>query len=759
MGKILRRTFLIGTAAIAGGVAFGAYKVLETPENPLEAKRGSGENPFNPYVTITDNDVVSVYVPRSEMGQGVATTLVALVAEELDVPVERIRTLIAPASDAYFNSTMMHELVPFGHLDRGVLAQSSRAATRAVGKIFGIQATGGSSSTRDAFEPMRRAGAAARETLKLAAAEQFSIAVDRLSTADGAVELPDGTRLTYGSLAQAASALEPPTDIELRDPSTWTVLGKSQPRTDMRAKVTGAPIFGMDVDLPDMLYATIKMNPRLGGPMLSFNAREARKVRGVIDVIDISRDGEPFGGGFAVVAQDTWTAFKAAELVDVEWGEAPYPSTTDAIMEQIGDALDNGSGFHPRNDGDVDTAFADARRDRVIEARYQVPYLAHATMEPMNATALLSADGERLDIWAGTQAPTIALEDCAHEAGVAEENTFVKITYLGGGFGRRVEVDFVRYATRIAKAFPGRPVKTVWSREEDMTHDAYRPAAMSSWRALLGDDGVPVAIDARIACPSIMKSALDRFYPSLFAVGPDSSIAQGAYDQPYSVENYRVSDIIADVAVPVGIWRSVGNSYNGFFQESFIDECAHAAEMDPLDMRLALMKDYPTAQAAIKKVADMARWSAPATPGRAKGMAFTLSFGTWVAQVVEVESRDDGIAITNVWCAADSGRVIDPGICKAQLMSGIVFGLSSALGQAITFEDGMVQETNFDTFDAMRIDQCPDIHIELLENADHMGGMGEPGTPPSIPALANAIFALTGERVRSMPLSDSMDFV
>ena len=429
------------------------------------------------------------------------------------------------------------------------------------------------------------------------------------------------------------------------------------------------------------------------------------------------------------------------------------------IAKSLKDGI--GRGDNLRNDGDVDLQFADAPRDRIVEARYQVPYLAHATMEPMNATAQLK-DG-KLDIWTGTQAPTLIRADCANETGVAEENVQVHSTYLGGGFGRRGEVDFPRFAARVAQrgdsVLNGRPEQVVWKREEDMPHDTYRPAAISQWRARLGDDGLPVAIDGHIACPSVIGSVIARTFPSVPAAGPDNTITHGAFDQPYGVENYRVSGIKAPVDIPIGFWRAVGNSYNGFFHESFMDEMAHAADQDPMAFRAALMKDYPTAVGVMKRLADVSGWTGPKQEGRAKGVAFTLSFGCWTGQVVEVSQSDDGIKIENVWCVADIGQALDPAIVAAQMQSGIVYGLSSALGQEITFDDGMVQETNFDSYDAIRMANCPNIIVDVMEEADHRGGAGEPGTPPSIPALANAVFALTGQRIRTMPLSKEVDFV
>ncbi|MEL6783891.1 MAG: molybdopterin cofactor-binding domain-containing protein [Pseudomonadota bacterium] len=762
MGKILRRTFLIGGAAIAGGVAFGAYYVNRDHPNPLAGKTAEGEVAFNPYLRITDDNRITIMIPRAEMGQGVTTTLAALLAEELDVELESVKAEIAPAANAYYNAAMLEEGAGKPHFDRSFSAEALRATMGTVGKVLGLQVTGGSSSTLDAYEKMRMAGATARETLKLAAYKKTGIDTDRMKTRDGHVILPDGTKLTYGSLANTAAEIDTPSNVSLRPASDWKMLGKSQPRTDMRAKSTGAPIFGMDVDLPDMVYATLKMNPRLGGPMTRMDADEARKIKGVIDVVDMTAtQDEAFGGGFAVIATNTWAAFKGAEAVDVDWGPAPYPATTQGIMDVIAKTLDRseaeGDGDVMRDEGDVKLAFADAPRGRIVEARYQVPYLAHATMEPMNATAQLK-DGE-LHIWAGTQAPTLVRDDCAYEAGVDKEKTFIHSTYLGGGFGRRGEIDFCRYAARLAKKTDGKPVKLVWSREEDMTHDTYRPAAISTWKARLDEEGFPVAVDGRIACPSIIKSVMGRTFPSIGAAGPDNTITQGAADQPYDIADYKITGVKAPVDIPIGFWRSVGNSYNGFFHECFMDEIAHATGKDPIEMRRRIMAKHPTALGTLNKVAELADWSAPAIEGRGKGVAFTLSFGCWTAIAVEVAQTDDGIRIEKVSIAADIGQALDSAIVATQLQSGAIYGLSSCLGEKITFEDGMVQETNYDTYEALRMHQCPQFAIEVMETAEHMGGSGEPGTPPVIPALANAVFNLTGKRVRSMPLSDEVEFV
>jgi isoquinoline 1-oxidoreductase beta subunit len=756
MGKILRRTFLIGTAAIAGGVAFGFYKYKQPYDNPLEGNLAEGEATFNPYVKITSDNKITIIAPRAEMGQGISTTLAALVAEELDVDMAKITVEHGPASYAYHNRAMLEDGGVFPEFDRSMMANATRSGMGIMAKFLALQVTGGSSSIKDGYLKMRQAGCAARETLKLAAAEKLGTDVATLKTTDGHV-ISGSTKIPYGELALAAAKIDPPSEIRLKPKSEWKLLGKALPRTDMQAKVTGAPIFGMDVDLPDMLYGTVRMNPHLGSKMISFDAIKAEKMPGVVKIIDMSGpEDEAYGGGIGVIATNTWAAFKAAEAVEIEWDKASYPATTEGIFAVLEKAVKSGEGSALRNEGDAETAFADAPRESLVEAEYRVPYLAHTCMEPMNATAWLK-DG-KLQIWSGNQAPTIIRSDCAFEAGIEEENVAIHTTFLGGGFGRRAEVDFCRFATRLAKQAGGKPVKVVWSREEDTTHDTYRPAAIGRFKARLGEDGMPVAFDARIAAPSVMAGVMSRVFPSISPAGPDKTIIEGTFDQPYTFPDYRVTGIKANLSIPVGFWRSVGNSFNGFFNESFIDEIAEKAKIDPLELRLKLTKDHPTARKVLKKVAEMSKWGTPSPNDWIKGMAFTLSFGAWVAEVVEISHSDDGIKIENVWCAADVGLALDPGIIKAQLESAIIYGLSSAMGQEITFEDGMVEQTNFDSYDAMRMVQCPKIHTAILENAEHMGGVGEIGTPPSIPALANAIFAATGKRIRTMPLSKEVEF-
>ncbi len=756
MGRILRRTFLIGSAAIAGGVAFGFYKYKKPYDNPLEDELADNEATFNPYVKITSDNKITIIAPRAEMGQGISTTLAALVAEELDVDMAKIEVEHGPASPAYYNRAMLEDGGPFSEFDHGLIADATRVGMGIAGKFLGLQATGGSSSIKDAYVKMREAGCAARETLKMAAAKRLGVDIKTLATSNGHV-ISGSKKIAYGDLALDAAKIDPPAKIRLKPESNWKILGKSQPRKDMRAKVSGAPIYGMDVVLPDMLFGTIRMNPHLGGKMQGFDATRAEKMPGVIKIVDMSGPkSEPFGGGIGVIATSTWAAFKAAEAVEIKWEKASFPDTSEGIFKVLEQAVISGDGSSLRDDGDAETAFADAPRESLVEAEYRVPFLAHTCMEPMNATAWLK-DGT-LQVWSGNQAPTIIRSDCASEVGIDANKVQIHTMALGGGFGRRAEIDFCRYAARLARHANGRPLKLVWSREEDTTHDTYRPAAIGRFKARLDGKGLPVAFDARIAAPSVIKSVMGRLFPSLSPAGADKTITEGAFDQPYRFKNHRVTGIDADIAIPVGFWRSVGNSYNGFFHESFIDEIADKAKMDPLELRLKLTENHPTAQEVLKKVAGMSAWGKPSPQGRSRGMAFTLSFGGWVAEVVEISRSGDGIKIENVWCAADIGRALDPAIIRAQLESAIVYGLSSAIGQEITFADGKVEQENFDSFDAMRMIQCPKIHTAILENAEKMGGVGEIGTPPSIPALANAIFAGTKKRIRTMPLSNEIEF-
>jgi isoquinoline 1-oxidoreductase beta subunit len=744
-GKIARRTFLIGSAAVAGGVGFGGYQYRRELPNPLVP--GEGDVTLNPWVII-DQDGVNLIAARAEMGQGVYTTLPALVAEELDVAWEDVRVIHGPAAAAYYNAGLMSHALPSTDYDRTGFQAVMIEAMSVLPKMIGLQVTGGSTSTLDAYEKLRQAGATARETLKQVAANRLGVAVGALETRDGRVIAPGGVELTYQELAEEAAAIDPPRRVQLRPESQWKYLGRSMPRLDMVEKVTGTAEFAIDRRLPGMRFATVRMCPRLGGTMLSFDASAAQAMPGVERVIDL-------GHGIAVVATNTWLAMQAAEAVEIDWGPAPYPETSEAMLELIRAALGEPPNSMLRDDGDLDTMDIDPA-DRVVEAEYTVPWLAHATMEPMSAAA--HHTGERLEIWAGSQAPGFAERAAAEAVGLDPEQVTCHVTYLGGGFGRRGEYDFIVLAARVAQAMQGTPVQVTWSREEDMRHDFYRPAAAARMRGVLRS-GFAQALEGRVAAPSVTRQSMQRLTGN-GPPGPDKGHVEGVFNQPYAIPNYRVTGHLADLAVPVGFWRSVGNSFNGFFMESFMDEMAHAAGRDPLAFRLDLAeREHAPSAGVLRTVAEMSAWSAPRPEGTGKGVAMTHSFHTPVAVAVEVADRDGDIALTRAWIACDVGTALDPSIIEAQMVGGLVFGLSAAMMEEISFEGGEVQQWNYPDYDALRITQMPQVEVRILATSGHIGGVGEPSTPPAAPALANAIYDLRGERIRDLPLNRRVRFV
>ena len=756
LGTITRRSFMGLGVAATGGLAVGYYFYTKPFPNPLTAMAAEGDAVFNPYVKIAADNTITIIAPRAEMGQGVHTTLAALVAEELDVSLDQVNVEHGLPGKAYYNEAMMVEGGPFPFFDETFMAEATRGSMKVVSKFLALQMTGGSSATIDAFVKMREAGCAARLVLVAAAAEHWGVDAGTLRTSGGVItNHVNNETLTYGEISEAAAQLEPPSKLPLRPRSEWKTLGKSQPRVEGLDKVTGGRIFGIDVQLPDMLYGTVKISPRFGVGAVSVDKNAALKVAGVLDIIDIETTT---GSGFGIIAENTWAAFQGADALEVEWATPDYPANTDGMKSMLDIAMATNSDFTLGKVGNVEKEFNNTDSENFFGAVYDAPYLAHTTMEPMNATAHFK-DG-KLEMWIGTQGPGLAQSTCAALLGIKTEDVTVNTTRMGGGFGRRGEVDVPLYAAAMAAKTGGRPIKVTWSREEDMRHDTYRPIATAQFRASLTDDGDITGLDVDIASPSILTSLLGRTFPSIPAGGTEKIVLEGAFDQPSTIPNRRYQAHIADLPVPIGFWRSVGNSFNGFFQESFIDEVAHVSGKDPLEFRLSMMNDeeHRPAREVLKKVAKMANWGGSLPAGKGQGIAHALSFGTWVAQVVQVDVTDDVVKIEKVWCAADLGLVLDPDNVKAQMMSGIVYGLSQALGQEITFSDHEVEQYNFYDFDAMRMHQCPEIVVELLENSHRMGGAGEPGTPPSTPALANAIYASTGKRIRSMPLSHAIDF-
>lgn len=743
LATIARRGFLIGSAAVVGGVVFGVHSYRRPHPNPLLADLPEGASAITPYVRI-DAQGVTIITPRAEMGQGIHTTLAALVAEELDIAWDDIRVEHGAPGAAYYNRAMMREGVPFAALDQGVMAEAMRGTMGVLSKFMGIQATGGSSSVPDAFDTMRTAGAAARFALVAAAAERLGVPASTLRTDDGAVVGTDGRRLAYTALAAAAAGIALPEAPPLKPRERWRYLGKPMPRVDMVGKCTGTAVFGIDVRHAGMVFATVRMNPAIGAPLKHYDASAAMAMRGVLQVVALP-------GGVGVIADNTWRAFQAASAVQCEWAEPVHAATTAAFMEAIvASFADEHRDSRLRDDGDVTKALATGP---VLEAEYRVPFLAHATMEPMNAVAWLR-DG-RLDIWTGTQTPTVARDQAARVAGLEPGQVFVHTQLMGGGFGRRAESDYVLQAVRLALAMKGTPVKLTWSREEDMTQEPYRPAAVARLRGSTGA-GTVQALDVLVASPSVLESQAGRL--GLSVPGPDKLIAEGTYDQPYGIAHFRATGYRTPALLPIGSWRSVGNSYNGFFMESFVDELAAQAGTDPMTLRLSLIDHGPSRQ-VLAAVAEMSGWGRSLEKGRGRGVAFHLSFGVPTAEVVEVTMTKDGIRIDEVFVAADVGTALDPRNIEAQLQSGVVFGLSAAMFGEITFDQGAVAQRNFHQYPTLRIGQSPRIQVKVLQGGGRIRGVGEPGTPPAAPALANAIFNATGRRIRELPLSRHIGFV
>jgi isoquinoline 1-oxidoreductase beta subunit len=724
-----RRRFLTTSAAIAGGFAVGCRLV---PSGWIEDLTEVEPAALTPYVMV-DGGGITIITPRAEMGQGIHTTLAALVAEELDVAFDRIRVEHGPASDEYANEVL------YPTRPEGVRAED-----------YPRQATAAQTSIRDAFVKMRKAGAAARLMLVQAAAARLGAEPRSLTTRDGAVVGAGGEEIPYLELAAAAAEIAPPEDPPLKPRAEWKLLGKSLPRVDMPGKCAGTTEFGIDLSLPGLLYATVKRNPRIGGRMLGFDASRASKMRGVERII-------PMETGVIVVATNTWYAFQAAEQIEFDWGPAPYPETTAGHRESVEAAFAGGPYYRPRDEGDVEATQEEAR---TIEGEYRVPYVAHAALEPLNATARLK-DG-RLDIWAGNQFPTLAVQVGAHLTGLKHDAVKVHTPNMGGAFGRRFEMDDVEAAVIAAQAIPGRPVRVTYSREEDLSHDAYRPTAMARFRGVVAD-GRPTALDLHLSAPSIFHSgALRRSRLTGSRPGgpprQDVSITKGAREQPYRIKNYRVTAYRAEELLPVGFWRSVGASPNCFFHETAIDELAHAAGADPLAMRLSLIK-HRRSRRVLESVAEMSSWGSDLPVGRARGVAFCFFKRVPTAQVIEIDHSEAGIRLVKAYVAVDVGIALDRRNIHAQVEGALVFGLSEAIFGEITVSDGSVDQTNFHDYPLLRMHQAPPVEVRIYEGGRQIRGVGEASTPTAAPALGNAIFAATGRRIRELPFGKTLRFI
>jgi isoquinoline 1-oxidoreductase beta subunit len=518
----------------------------------------------------------------------------------------------------------------------------------------------------------------------------------------------------------------------------------------MPSKCAGTAKYGIDVDLPGLLYATVKRNPRLGGRMLGFDASRASSMRGVERIV-------PMETGVVVVATNTWYAFQAAEQIEFNWGPAPYPETTAGHREWLEAAFEAPPYYQARNDGDVEAALEGAP---VIEGEYRVPYVAHAAMEPLNATALLK-DG-RLDIWVGNQFPTLAVLVATRLTGLKKDAVRVHTPYMGGGFGRRFEMDDVEAAVRAAQAIPGRPVRVTYSREEDFTHDIYRPMASARFRASVAE-GRPNALHLHLSAPSLFVSGEARRRRLTGEArenvpAADVSLSLGARRQPYEIENYRVTAYRPPDLLPIGWWRSVGASQNCFFHESIVDELAHAAGADPLAMRLSLLR-HRRSRRVLETVAEMSNWGSELPRGHARGVAYSFFKRVPTAQVIEIRHSDAGIKILKSYAVVDVGIALDRGNIEAQVQGALIFGLSAAIFGEITVTDGTVDQANFHTYPLLKMHQAPSIEVRILEGGRQPRGAGEAATPTAAPALGNAIFTATGKRIRELPFGKAFTFV
>ena len=763
-----RRNFVLSGLGAAGALVVGWG--LMPPRSRMGAADTlpvvGGEVGLNGWIKIAPDGSVQLAMHRSEMGQGVHTALAMLVAEELDVSLAKVRLVQAGPDKLYGNVAGFVASLPFHPSDTepGRETRVVKVGTWIVAKLareLGINMTGGSSSVADAWDVLRLAAATARAQLVGAASLQWKLPTEELSVVDGVVSHASGPKAHYGELAKTAAAT-PSGDVKLKDAKDWKLIGTPAPRIDLVAKTDGTAVFGLDTRLPEQVFAVIRHAPMLGGSPGHVNVEAAMKLPGVERVVHLG----PYAGStaaLAVVGRSTWHAQRGAQALVVDWRAPPAGTLDSAVIlqtleAQAREAARSQGGFTFYSRGDV--LLADAAAEHRVERVYRAPYLAHATMEPINCTARVK-DG-RVEVWAPTQAPGMARALAARVAGVAEDKVTVHVTYLGGGFGRRLDIDFVGQAVRIAMETGGRPVQLVWPREEDITHDFYRPAGVAVMQASLDTQGGVTGLRITSAGDAITPRWIERGLPALAGPIdlPDRTASEGLCDLPYGVANQRIAHVATHSGVPVGFWRSVGHSHHAFFSESFIDELASETGSDPVAFRLALLKEQPRHAAVLRLAASKAGWpgfsegrpaSLPA--GRARGVALHESFGSIVAQVAEVSLVGGQPRVHRVVCAADIGTVVNPGIVAQQMEGAIVFGLAAALYGRIDIEASTVRQRNFPDVRVLTLAETPLIETHLVPSTRSPGGVGEPGTPPIAPAVANALFVLTGKRRRELPLT------
>jgi isoquinoline 1-oxidoreductase beta subunit len=752
MSKLKRRHFILGTVGAAGALFVGwsvaPVRQRLKPGDPLPTV--NGKVPLNGWVKVGSDNTVTVMMSQAEMGQGSHTGLAMLLAEEMDADWASVRLEQAGFDAIYNNQAAIVDSLPFDPDDNGVV---KRATQHLVGKIMreipGLAGTGGSSSVKDQWMPLREAGASARAMLVAAAAAMWKVSASECRTDAGRVLHSSGQSVTYGELAARAALLPLPKTVALKTPSQFKLIGKPLRRIDNAPKLDGSATYAIDALPPGLLYASITMCPTVGGKVARFDAARALLMRGVRKVVAL----EPVkgglastgatAGGVAVIADTPFDAMRALQAVDVEWDHgAAATLTSSGIVSDLVRALDANEGKAHLEKGDLATALKAAAK--TIRAEYRVPFLAHATMEPMNCTVQFK-DGAAT-VWAATQAAGMARSAAAKALGIDAAKVDLRVPFLGGGFGRRYFSDFIVQAAFLARETGGVPVQLLWSREQDISHDYYRPAFVSRCEA--GFDAQGKLIAWRMTSAGSSMGA-----PSFIDASTD-----GASNTAYAFPNARVAHQTVETDMTMGIWRSVSNSQNAFFVESFMDEAAAALGQDPIALRSTLLSGHERHLRVLRRVAELSGWGTPLAPAadgsrRARGVAIHRCFGSVVGQVAEVSvAADKQIRVHRVVCVIDCGIAVNPNLVRQQVESAIVYGLSAALHGEITVDKGQVQQSNFHDYAPIRMHECPDIETEIISDGDKPGGVGEAGTPPIAPAVANAVFALTGQRLRTLPL-------
>lgn len=706
-----RRQFLKNTALISGGLVVACF-IPSALRKAMAEAAPAAKAPVSPnaFIHITPDNRVTVLLKHSEMGQGVWTSIPMVVAEELGCDWSTIQVEHAPAAPEYAHTA------------------------------YGIQMTGGSTSTWESFDQLRNAGATARELLVSAAATKLGVKAADCRVEQGYV-IHGSKKVSFGEVADAAAKLPTPANVKLKDAKDWTLIGRPTRRLDSFAKTTGRAEFGIDVKRPDMAVALVARAPVFGAKLKHVDATKAKAITGVLDVVEVP-------SGVAVLAKHFWAAKQGRDALVLEWDEGAFATVSTASLREDYRKLAATPGLPAKVAGDADAALKSA--PHAIEAEYEVPFLAHAPMEPLNCTVSIGADG--CDVWTGTQFQGVDQMTVAKMLGLKPEQVRIHTMFLGGGFGRRANPssDFISEAVEVAKASK-RTVKVVWTREDDIHGGYYRPMWLSRFRAALGENGKPVAWSHTIVGQSIIAGT--PFAPMMVKDGIDATSVEGAADSPYldAIPAHRVDLHSPTSPVTVLWWRSVGHSHTAFVVESFIDELAHAAKQDPLEYRRALLPKDARERRALDLAAEKFGWGKPLPKGHAAGLAVHQSFGSYVAQIAEVSVEGSSVRVHRVVCAIDCGPVVNPLTVEAQMQSGIVFGLSAALHGELTLKNGRVDQSNFHNYPALRLPEMPLIEVHIVPSTDKMGGCGEPGTPPIAPAVGNALFALTGKRLRQLP--------